>query len=150
MDDLSVDLVWTHRDETEFPNCHTITFSGNQQMQSDAAPDWGGSALAANPEQALAAAMASCHMMTFLVLAKKAKWPLVDYKDHATAHLGKNPAGQTAVVKINLKPIVSLDPSYVIDQNMLTTMHERAHRYCFIANSMSDSVIVDIEPTRAS
>jgi organic hydroperoxide reductase OsmC/OhrA len=150
MNELSIDLVWTHKDETAFPNGHTITFSGDQKMQSDAAPDWGGSALASNPEQALAAAMASCHMMTFLALAKKAKWPIIDYKDHATAHLGKNPAGKMAVVKINLKPIVSLDPSFLVDQKMLITMHDRAHRYCFIANSMSDSVAVDIEPMRAA
>ena len=149
MDDLSIDIVWSHSTDAAFPNSHHITFSGDQIVHSDAAPDWGGNALAANPEQALAAAMASCHMMTFLALAKKANWPVVDYKDHATAHLGKNPAGQMAVVKIQLSPVVSMDPSFETDDAMLQTMHERAHRYCFIANSMADSVDVEIDPARA-
>ena len=126
-----------------------ITFSGDQQLRLDAAPDWGGSVLAGNPEQALAAAMASCHMMTFLALAKKAKWPVTDYKDHATAHLAKNAAGQMAVVKIDLTPIVSFESGFTSDQIMLTAMHQRAHRYCFIANSMSDSVVVHIDAKRA-
>lgn len=75
MAELSIDLMWTHADDAEFPNRHTVTFSGAQQVKSDAAPDWGGSELATNPEQALAAAMASCHMMTFLALAKKPNGP---------------------------------------------------------------------------
>lgn len=149
MAELSIDLSWTHADAAEFPNQHTITFSGAQQIESDAAPDWGGSESATNPEQALAAAMASCHMMTFLALAKKAKWPVRQYSDHATAHLGKNPAGQMAVVRIDLAPTVTFDASFECAEDMLVTMHERAHRYCFIANSVSDALTVDIQPVRA-
>ena len=59
MAELSIDLMWTYAADAEFPNRHTITFSSAQQVESDAAPDWGGSESATNPEQALAAAMAS-------------------------------------------------------------------------------------------
>src|SRR5210317_2122255 len=141
MAELSIDLMWTHADDAEFPNQHTVTFSGAQQVKSDAAPDWGGSELATNPEQALAAAMASCHMMTFLALAKKAKWPVRQYSDHATAHLGKNPTGQMAVVRINLAPNVTFNAGFECTEDMLVTMHERAHRYCFIANSLSKQML---------
>ena len=47
-----------------------------------------------NPEQSLAAAISSCHMMTFLALAAKFKWPVKNYKDKAIAHLGKNLDGK--------------------------------------------------------
>ncbi|MBE59637.1 MAG: osmotically inducible protein OsmC [Gammaproteobacteria bacterium] len=149
MAELSIDLIWKYVADAEFPNRHAITFSGAQQVESDAAPDWGGSESATNPEQALAAAMASCHMMTFLALANKTKWPISQYSDHATAHLGKNSSGQMAVVKIDLAPIVTLDTDFECTEDMLITMHERAHRYCFIANSVSDSLTVDIKPERA-
>ena len=150
MAELSIDLMWTYAADAEFPNRHTITFSSDQQVESDAAPDWGGSESATNPEQALAAAMASCHMMTFLALAKKAKWIISQYSDHATAHLGKNSTGQMAVVRIDLAPIVAFDAGVECTEDMLVTMHERGHRYCFIANSVSDSLAVDILPKRAS
>ena len=150
MAELSIDLMWTYAADAEFPNRHTITFSSAQQVESDAAPDWGGSESATNPEQALAAAMASCHMMTFLALAKKAKWIISQYSDHATAHLGKNSTGQMAVVRIDLAPIVTFDAGFECTEDMLVTMHERAHRYCFIANAVADSLTVDIQPERAS
>ena len=44
----------------------------------------------------------------------------------------------------------TFDAGFECTEDMLVTMHERAHRYCFIANSVSDSLTVDIQPERAS
>ena len=45
-------------------------------------------------------------MMTFLALAAKMNWPVISYKDHAVATLGKNSKGKMSVKRIELSPKV--------------------------------------------
>ena len=96
------------------------------------------------PEQALAAALSSCHMMTFLALSAKAKWPVLSFADHAIAHLGKNSKGQMSVTQIDLNPEVTFDDGFYVDKKILREMQKRAHNYCFIANTLADSVMINI------
>jgi len=148
MTDLSIQLHW-QRAEPElqpgkYSNAHTVQFNGSYDLQVDSAPDWGGDPINTNPEQALASALSSCHMMTFLALAAKAKWPVATYYDYAVAHLGKNPKGQMSVTRVDLRPVVRFDTGFSIDAAELKQMQHRAHRYCFIANTLADSVEINI------
>jgi organic hydroperoxide reductase OsmC/OhrA len=148
MSELSIQLHW-QRAEAElktgaYSNAHTVQYSDRYDLPVDAAPDWGGDPVNTNPEQALAAALSSCHMMTFLALAAKAGWPVASYHDHAVAHLGKNPKGQMSVTQIDLHPVVRFDTSFTVDDEKLAEMQDRAHRYCFIANTLADSVKINI------
>ena len=83
-------------------------------------------------------------MMTFLALAAKAGWPVASYHDHAVAHLGKNPKGQMSVTRIDLHPVVRFDTGFSVEKKELEQMQHRAHRYCFIANTLADSVEINI------
>ena len=83
-------------------------------------------------------------MMTFLALAAKAGWPVASYSDHAVAHLGKNAKGQMSVTRIDLHPAVRFDAGFAPDAAELSKMQHRAHRYCFIANTLADSVEINI------
>ena len=148
MSDLSIDLNW-QRAEPAFQSGkysaeHTVRYKSAVEVLVDAAPDWGGKAENTNPEQALAAALSSCHMMTFLALSAKAGWPVPSYADHAVAHLGKNAKGQMSVTRIDLHPVVRFDTGFTVDDAKLAEMQDRAHRYCFIANTLADSVDVNI------
>jgi len=148
MSELSIQLHW-ERVERElqtgkYSNAHRVKFNDHYDLAVDAAPDWGGDPANTNPEQALAAALSSCHMMTFLALAAKAGWPVASYADHAVAHLGKNSRGQMSVTRIDLHPVVRFDTGFVVDDAKLAEMQDRAHRYCFIANTLADSVEVNI------
>lgn len=148
MTELSIRLHWQRTEPAlktgAYSNAHVVQFSDELELPVDAAPDWGGDAANTNPEQALAAALSSCHMMTFLALAAKAGWPVASYHDRAVAHLGKNPRGQMSVTRIDLHPVVRFDSGFAIDDPTLAQMQDRAHRYCFIANTLSDSVEVSI------
>lgn len=148
MSDLSIDLHW-QRVEPElatgrYSNAHTVQYNDSFEVEVDAAPDWGGDRNCTNPEQALAAALSSCHMMTFLALAAKAKWPVASYYDRAVAHLGRNAKGQMSVTRIDLHPFVRFDTGFSVDEAELEQMQQRAHRYCFIANSLASSVEINI------
>jgi len=108
MSELSIQLHWERvareLQTGKYSNAHRVQFNDRFDLTVDAAPDWGGDPGNTNPEQALAAALSSCHMMTFLALAAKAGWPVASYADHAVAHLGKNPRGQMSVTRIDLHP----------------------------------------------
>lgn len=148
MSELSITSHWQRSEPAlrpgEFSSAHTVRYNEQTQVPVDAAPDWGGDPAKTNPEQALAAAVSSCHMMTFLALAAKAGWPVASFEDRAVAHLGKGPGGRTAVTRIELHPVVRFDDGFSVDAAELEKMHDRAHRYCFIANSLADSVEISI------
>ncbi|MFT5657055.1 MAG: organic hydroperoxide reductase OsmC/OhrA [Gammaproteobacteria bacterium] len=148
MSDLAIDLIWK-RDAEElapgkYSNAHDVSYNQQFRLKVDAAPDWGGDAALTNPEQALAASLSSCHLMTFLALTAKAKWPVASFGDHAVAHLGKNAKGQMSVTRIDLNPVVEFDSGFEISAVELRKMHDRAHRYCFIANTLAGSVEINI------
>ena len=148
MANLSIELHWQRAEAELLPgrysSAHTVQFNDSNELKVDAAPDWGGDPANTNPEQALASALSSCHMMTFLALAAKAKWRVSSYYDHAVAHLGKNQKGKTAVTQIDLHPVVRFETGFTVDEEQLVEMQHRAHRYCFIANTLADSVAINI------
>ena len=148
MSDLAIQLHWQRAEPAlqfgKYSNAHRVCFNTRYDIDVDAAPDWGGDPVNTNPEQALASALSSCHMMTFLALAAKAGWPVAGYSDHAVACLGTNPTGQMTVTRIDLHPVVRFDTGFAVTADALAQMHERAHRYCFIANTLADIVEINI------
>ena len=146
MSKISIDLIWKLDDGKMSPgkysNQHEIVFTPNIKIKADSAPDWKGSELNSNPEQTLAASLSSCHMMTFLALAAKMGWPVKSYKDNAVATLGKNSKGQMSVIKIELNPKVEFTDGFHVETGEMAKIQDRAHRYCFIANSLSSEVKV--------
>ena len=125
------------------PN-HRMTFSGGLSATMTSAPEYGGDPRYVNPEEALAAALGSCHMMTFVALAAKARWRLVSYRDRAVAILGKTDDGRTRVGEIVLHPVTEFEAGHEIGPDKLREMHERAHRYCFVANAISCDMRVEL------
>ena len=77
MSELSVDLTWNRKESEllpgKFSSEHEVSYNENFKVTADTAPDWGGSASNTNPEQALAASLSSCHMMTFFSACSKNK-----------------------------------------------------------------------------
>ena len=148
MSELSIQLKWQLGEgelvQGKYSNSHEITYNNQFRMTADAAPDWGGDIANTNPEQALAASISSCHMMTFLALASKAKWQVSSYEDKAEAFLGKNSKGQMTVIKIRLNPSVQFSDGFTVSEQEMNKMHDRSHRYCFIANSLSEEVEFEV------
>ena len=83
-------------------------------------------------------------MMTFLALASKMNWPVFSYEDNAVATLGKNSKGKMSVTTIELNPKIKFANNFSVDNQKMKEVQDRAHRYCFIANSLSEEVIVKI------
>ena len=147
MSDLSISLEWNLQEKElkgdTFSKNHKIEINDNY-FNAGPAPEYGGRDNEINPEQSLAAAISSCHMMTFLALAAKMRWPVKSYKDRAFAFLGKNSKGKMCVNKIELNPQISFDNDFYVSKEDMDKMQDRSHRYCFVANSLSNDVEIKI------
>ena len=147
MSDLSISLEWNLQEKElkadTFSKNHKIEINDNY-FNAGPAPEYGGRDNEINPEQSLAAAISSCHMMTFLALAAKMRWPVKSYKDRAFAFLGKNSKGKMCVNKIELNPQIFFDNDFLVSKEDMDKMQDRSHRYCFVANSLSNDVEIKI------
>ena len=147
MSKLSISLEWFLQEDTLKPDVfsknHKIEINNNF-FNAGSAPEYGGKENELNPEQSLAAAISSCHMMTFLALAAKMRWPVKSYKDQANAFLGKNSNGKICVNKIELNPIIQFSDGFSVSKDEMGKMQDRSHRYCFISNSLSEEVEIKI------
>tara|TARA_Y100001970_G_scaffold177506_1_gene216305 strand:+ start:19332 stop:19781 length:450 start_codon:yes stop_codon:yes gene_type:complete len=147
MSEISISLEWVLQENDLKPDVfsknHKIKINNNF-FNAGSAPEYGGKENELNPEQSLAAAISSCHMMTFLSLAAKMRWPIKSYKDKAYAFLGKNLKGKMCVNKIELNPLIEFDNDFSVSKEEMDKMQDRSHRYCFIANSLSEEVEIKI------
>lgn len=96
---------------------------------------------AVDPEEALVASAASCHMLTFLWLAARDGFNVASYTDNAVGEMAKTESGSEWVAKITLDPKIE----WVGDEptaEQLADLHHRAHEGCYIANSIKSEVVV--------
>ena len=56
----------------------------------------------------------------------------------------KNSKGKMSVTKITLQPKINFSDGFTLETDEMEKMQDRAHRYCFIANSLSEEVDVKI------
>lgn len=94
------------------------------------------------PESAFVAALASCHMLSFMAMAAKQGVHVQRYHDLATGVLEKNRNGKIAVTRVLLQPQVELDEAHA-DPALLQELHDQAHAKCFIANSITAQVMIE-------
>ena len=104
MSEHVVDVSWS-RGEHEFTypsysRDHTWTFDGGDTVTASANPAYLGSEAAVDPEEAFVAALASCHMLTFLAIAAKKRFVVNTYDDHAVGVMAKNEAGRMAITTV--------------------------------------------------
>jgi organic hydroperoxide reductase OsmC/OhrA len=95
-----------------------------------------------DPEEAFVASIASCHMLTFLFLASREKIEVLSYEDDAVGTLAKNEEGVPWVSSVVLRPSVEYSPSTVPTAEQEERLHDRAHRECFISNSVKTNIVV--------
>jgi organic hydroperoxide reductase OsmC/OhrA len=126
-----------------FDRTHAWEFGGGARLDASSAPEFRGRADLPNPEEGLVAALASCHMLTFLALAARKRLVVDRYEDEAVGTLAKSADGKLAVTRIALRPRVVFGGERRPSGEELARMHERAHAECFIANSIRAEVAIE-------
>lgn len=120
---------------------HVWSLNGNE-VPASATPAYLGNPQRVDPEAAFVAALSSCHMLTFLALASNKGFVVESYEDHAVGHLEKNAEGKFAVTRVELHPNIVFSGAKTPTAADLEWLHDKAHRECFISNSVTTEVRV--------
>jgi organic hydroperoxide reductase OsmC/OhrA len=139
-------IEW-HRGDVDFTyeaysRDHGWIFPGGIEIAASAAPAFKGSPDRVDPEEAFVAAIASCHMLTFLALAARKGIVIDRYHDRAVGLLEKNDEGRLAVTKVTLRPEIDFGGKSP-DEPALAQLHQQSHHGCFIANSVRTTITVE-------
>src|SRR3954452_14090058 len=95
----------------QYSRAHTWSFDGGVTLLAAASPHavpvQFTDPSAVDPEEAFIAAIASCHMLSFLPLAALAGFEVLRYEDEAVGRMAKNDRGQLWVSEVVLDPRIA-------------------------------------------
>lgn len=133
--------------DNKYGRGHDWRFDGGAVVRGSSAPSSVPEPLsepaAVDPEEALVAALSSCHMLFFLAYARKDGLIVDSYRDDAEGTLGQDARGKTSMTDVVLRPAVVWSGDRQPDAAALAALHHRAHEACYIANSLRAEVRVE-------
>lgn len=127
------------RDPDTFSRDLSVTVDG-VVLPMSSAPGFHGDASRVNPEQLFVAAVSSCQALTYLFLAAKNRVGIVAYADDAEGRLALL-GGTLRMTQVTLRPRITLEAG--ASETRARELVDKAHRGCFIANSVSAEVAIE-------
>jgi organic hydroperoxide reductase OsmC/OhrA len=118
-----------------YERSHLVSVVNKAPILASSDPAFRGDASRHNPEELLVAALASCHMLTYLHLCAEAGVIVVEYTDTATGTMAETPDGGGHFTEVTLHPLVTVLDEAMVDKAM--ELHQKANQVCFIANSVN-------------
>ncbi|GAB2550311.1 OsmC family protein [Leucobacter ruminantium] len=112
----------------------TISGEGKSDIEGSAARAFHGDRDRWNPEELLIAALAECHMLSYLHMAVRAGVVVAAYEDDAVGTLKQEGLGGR-FTEVVLRPRVTVAEPSMVDA--ARTAHAEAREHCFIANSVN-------------
>lgn len=97
---------------------------------------------AVDPEEMLVASISTCHMLTFLHVARLKGFVCTRYRDTAVGVMEQDAEGRMAVTRVTLRPEIAYEGRQPTEAES-DAMHHDAHEECFIANSVRTVVSVE-------
>jgi len=144
-------VEWSRGDQdftgNRYSRAHDWRFDGGAVVRGSSAPTSVPEPLsdpaAVDPEEALVAALSSCHMLFFLAFAAKGGFTVDTYRDDAGGVLGRDERGKTSIISVALRPAVAFSGENQPDAAAIDVLHHRAHEACYIANSIRADVTIE-------
>jgi organic hydroperoxide reductase OsmC/OhrA len=142
---------WQRHDDVflrgRYSRAHEWRFDGGATVHASASPSvvrvpWSDPA-GVDPEEALVAAVSSCHMLWFLSLAADAGHIVERYEDDAVGTMARDAEGREAITDIALRPRIAFGGEKPPDADAIAKLHSEAHHRCFIANSVRCKIRVE-------
>lgn len=133
-------LVWTGDRGTgtsatrAYGRDHVVSVPGKPDLHASAARVFHGDADRWNPEEQLLAALAGCHLLSYLYVAVANGIVVVGYEDAVEGTLAVTPDGGGRFTEVVLRPVVTIAEG---DAELARTLHAEANRLCFIASSVN-------------
>jgi organic hydroperoxide reductase OsmC/OhrA len=117
---------------------HETRAAGKPTLPGSSDPAFRGDPARWNPEELLVASLSACHMLWYLHLCADAGVVVTGYLDRAEGIMVESAAGTAKFERVILRPLVTLAPG--TDPAKARSLHDEAHRRCFIANSVNFAV----------
>jgi organic hydroperoxide reductase OsmC/OhrA len=138
----AIEVEWTGdrgsgtSDARAYRRTHTVRADGKlHELQGSADRVFHGDRDRWNPEELLLAALADCHLMSYLYAAARNGVVVRGYTDAPTALLREDGRGGGAVVEAVLRPrVVVAEPGML---ELAQSLHEEAAEKCFINASVA-------------
>jgi organic hydroperoxide reductase OsmC/OhrA len=144
----ALDVTWTgnrgagttgYRD---YGRAVTLAVAGKPDLLASADPTFRGDADRWNPEELLVAALAECHLLSYLHVAVMHGIVVVDYRDSPVGTMRQEGIGGH-FTSVLLRPQVTVAAADMVE--VATRIHAEASSACFIASSVNFPVLH--EPT---
>lgn len=148
MSSHSASILWERAGavftDGKYARTHQASFDGGVGLAvTTALPLPSNTVPAADPEEMVVAATASCHMMFFLAYAKQAGFIVDTYHDAPVGTLGKDDIGVERFVEVVLNPKISWGGENLPGAADVDLLHHKAHKACYIGNSLACPVRVE-------
>lgn len=153
MSEYTASIKWTRLKDEKFTDKkysrgHTWEFDGGVRVPASSSPHAVPLPYSieenVDPEEALIAAISSCHMLAFLYVAAKRNFVVDEYTDNVSGLMEKNSEGKYAVTKATLRPKIKFSGAEQPTRQQLEEMHHQAHEECYIANSVKTKITTEI------
>ena len=152
MSTYTATIRWSGNDPESFrkgrySRAHEWAFDGGTVVPASASPDnvppGTADEAGVDPEEALIAAIASCHMLFFVDYARRDGFVVDSYLDEAVGVMENRADGKIAVTKVTLRPKIAFSGEQKPTADEIADLHHRSHEDCFIANSVNLKVTVE-------
>lgn len=111
-----------------------VRAAGGRELEASADPTFHGDADRWNPEEMLVAALAQCHMLSYLHMAVRERVVVTAYTDDAQGVMQQQGLGGH-FTEVVLHPVVTVADASMVDRARVA--HVDAAANCFIANSVN-------------
>jgi organic hydroperoxide reductase OsmC/OhrA len=133
--------------DNKYSRAHIWRFDGGVSVPASSSPHLvrvpSSGPSGVDPEEAFVAALASCHLLSFLSIAAKRGLVVDGYRDQAVGVMAKNEAGRLAMTQVTLRPHTIFSGNRLPSEEEVHGMHHEAHEACFIANSVRTEVVTE-------
>ena len=126
-----------------YERSHQIKVDGKPVIEGSADPTFRGDVTKHNPEELFLSSISSRHMLWNLHLCAEAGVIVQHDVDKAEGIMQETSNGGGEFVNVTLKPQVQVKEQTMIEQ--AKHLHKKANELCFIANSLTFSVIHEPE-----
>lgn len=117
---------------------YEITHGGKPVLLGSSDPSFRGDPNRWNPEELLVGSLSACHKLWYLHLCSTNGIAVLEYQDSATGEMAEEESGRGRFLSVTLHPQVMIADGQ--NRELALALHEEAHQYCFIANSVSFEV----------
>jgi organic hydroperoxide reductase OsmC/OhrA len=138
--DYAISVVWEGNRGSgtsgyrDYGRQNVLRADGREPILGSADTPFRGDADRWNPEQLLMAALAQCHLLSYLHVAVKNGVVVTDYVDDAVGVMVQEGDGGR-FASVTLRPRVTVADASMIE--LAQSLHPEAARLCFIANSVA-------------